>query len=315
MQAPTKRLGEMLVDAGLITPGQLQSAITHQKIAKGRLGSNLVALGFITEDVLMDFLSQQTGVPRVDIRVATPPIQLLRLIPQRMAEQFTMLPVSFKEPKSLVLAMSDPLDLNALDSARFASGMNVEPVVASHSALRQMIPQLYGKLDNAAGSPTVLEVGEGMLPDDGLPMPGFDIQPLPVKIPMMPSMPAPPAAATTTGTWTPDPFFETGPNANSGFASHPSSVPAAHLADPFGLFEDAPPTPRPGLQAAPPPGVVQSRTLETSLRRLDTYDNRVLVLGLIKFLQRRGVASEGELERFIGNLVESGEVKETPGGR
>lgn len=309
MQAPTKRLGEMLVDAGLITPGQLQSAITHQKIAKGRLGSNLVALGFISEEILMDFLAQQTGTPRVDIRSATPPAQLLRLIPQRMAEQFTMLPVSFKEPKSLVLAMSDPLDLNALDSARFASGMNVEPVVASHSALRQMIPQLYGKLENASNAPTVLEVGEGMLPDDGLPMPGFDL-PLPVKIPMMSAPPAPPPAPTST--WTPDPFFDSLPSSASPMSS---SAPTAHLADPFGLFEDVPPPMRPGLQAAPPPGVVQSRTLETSLRKLDSYDSRVLILGLIKFLQRRGIANEGELERFIGNLVESGEIKETPGGR
>ncbi|HJV23211.1 MAG TPA: hypothetical protein VJ570_10960 [Holophagaceae bacterium] len=313
MQAPTKRLGEMLVDSGLITPGQLQSAITHQKIAKGRLGSNLVALGFISEEILMDFLAQQTGTPRVDIRSITPPVQLLRLIPQRMAEQFTMLPVSFKEPKSLVLAMSDPLDLNALDSARFASGMNVEPVVASHSALRQMIPQLYGKLDNTPASPTVLEVGEGMLPDDGLPMPGFDLQALPVKIPMM-QAPLPSPGAPAPATWTPDPFFDSGP---SNLPFSPSSAPTAHLADPFGLFEDAPPAPamRPGLQAAPPPGVVQSRTLETSLRKLDSYDSRVLVLGLIKFLQRRGVAGEGELERFILNLVESGELKETPGGR
>ncbi|MBI3130484.1 MAG: hypothetical protein HYZ13_03920 [Acidobacteria bacterium] len=310
MQAPTKRLGEMLVDSGLITPGQLQSAITHQKIAKGRLGSNLVALGFISEEILMDFLAQQTGTPRVDIRSVTPPAQLLRLIPQRMAEQFTMLPVSFKEPKSLVLAMSDPLDLNALDSARFASGMNVEPVVASHSALRQMIPQLYGKLESASNTPTVLEVGEGMLPDDGLPMPGFDL-PLPVKIPLMQAPPPSPSPAPTS-TWTPDPFFDSLPNSASPLSS---SAPTAHLADPFGLFEDVPPPMRPGLQAAPPPGVVQSRTLETSLRRLDSYDSRVLILGLIKFLQRRGIANEGELERFIGNLVESGEIKETSGGR
>ncbi|HJV48448.1 MAG TPA: hypothetical protein VJ505_07290 [Holophagaceae bacterium] len=314
MQAPTKRLGEMLVDAGLITPGQLQSAITHQKIAKGRLGSNLVALGFISEEILMDFLAQQTGTPRVDIRSVAPPMQLLRLIPQRMAEQFTMLPVSFKEPKSLVLAMSDPLDLNALDSARFASGMNVEPVVASHSALRQMIPQLYAKLDSSPNAPTVLEVGEGMLPDDGLPMPGFDL-PLPVKIPLMPAPLQVPSAPQPASNWTPDPFFDAIANPAPDY----SSMPTTHLSDPFGLFEGAPQAPqaptRPGLQAAPPPGVVQSRTLETSLRRLDSYDSRVLVMGLIKFLQRRGVANEGELERFIGNLVESGEIKETPGGR
>ena len=306
MQAPTKRLGEMLVDAGLITPGQLQSAITHQKIAKGRLGSNLVALGFITEEVLMDFLAQQTGTPRVDIRAANPPPQLLKLIPQRMAEQFTMLPVAFKEPKSLVLAMSDPLDLNALDSARFASGMNVEPVVASHSALRQMIPQLYARVEPlGANSPTVLEVGEGMMPDDGLPMPGFEMEALPVKIPL--------TSGPAGKPWSPDPFFDpSAPTQNLPLPGLPSEA----LVDPFGLFDDSPvPGLGRSLQPAPPPGVVQSRTLETTLRRLDTYETRVLTLGLIKFLQRRGIVGEGELERFLANLVESGELKETPGGR
>ena len=179
--------------------------------------------------------------------------------------------------------------------------MNVEPVVASHSALRQMIPQLYARVEgHAAGAPTVLEVGEGLMPDDGLPMPGFEMEALPVKIPLT-SMPAAHA-------WTPDPFFD--PTAPV------PSAPTQPLADPFGLFDDAPvPGAGRALMPTPPPGVVQSRTLETSLRKLDTYETRVLALGLVKFLQRRGVLGEGELERFIANLVESGEVKETPGGR
>lgn len=310
MQAPPKRLGEMLVEAGLITPGQLQSAITHQKIAKGRLGSNLVALGFVTEEVLMDFLAAQTGVPRVDVRTANPPSQLLKLIPQRMAEQFTMLPVAFKEPKSLVLAMSDPLDLNALDSARFASGMSVEPVVASHSALRQMIPIHYAKLESGANSPTVLEVGEGMLPE-GLPMPGFDDGALPVRIPLT-STPMPiqqsssPGRTTGSYSYAPDPFFDG--------AAPPSSAPTMPVADPFGLFDPpapkAPPPQAPRLQPAPTPGLVPERTLETVVKRLDTYDTRILLLGLIKFMQRRGLVGDGELERLIANLVESGELRE-----
>lgn len=301
MQAPTKRLGEMLVDAGLITPGQLQSAITHQKIAKGRLGSNLVALGFITEEVLMDFLAAQTGVPRVDVRTATPPAHLLKLIPQRMAEQFTMLPVAFKEPKSLILAMSDPLDLNALDSARFASGMTVEPVVASHSALRQMIPLHYARVDSgSSNTPTVLEVGEGMLPE-GLPMPGFD-DALPVKIPLTQAPPVLPGR--TTGSYAADPFFD-GP-------VMPPSAPTAPISDPFGLFDapPPPPPPPPRMQPAPSPGLVHERTLETVQKRIDTYDTRIIVLGLIKFMQRRGLIGEGELERFIANLIDSGELRE-----
>ncbi|MBS1785849.1 MAG: type II secretion system protein GspE, partial [Acidobacteria bacterium] len=81
-----KRLGDLLLEAGLINGEQLQSAITHQKIAKGRIGSNLVALGYITEDTLMDFLGQQLGVAKVDVRHVDVPEDILRKIPKRMAE-------------------------------------------------------------------------------------------------------------------------------------------------------------------------------------------------------------------------------------
>ena len=94
MQQPIKRLGEMLIEGGLITPAQLQSAITHQKVARGRLGSNLVALGYISEEVLMDFLSVQTGVPQVDVRNVSVTPQVLKLVPHRLAEQFTVLPMT-----------------------------------------------------------------------------------------------------------------------------------------------------------------------------------------------------------------------------
>lgn len=152
MQQPTKRLGELLVESGLITPAQLQSAITHQKIARGRLGSNLVALGYITEEILMDFLSHQTGVPQMDVRNLEVPPEVLKLVPYRLADQFSVLPISIKEPKSLVLAMSDPSDLNAVDSARFASGLHILPVVASYSELRKAIGAMYRRAEGAASA-------------------------------------------------------------------------------------------------------------------------------------------------------------------
>lgn len=288
MQQPIKRLGEMLVEAGLITPAQLQSAITHQKIARGRLGSNLVALGYITEEVLMDFLSHQTGVPRVDVRTADVPPEVLRLIPQRLAEQFTVLPIAIKEPKSLVLAMSDPSDLNAIDSARFASGLHIEPVVASHSALRKAISDLYRKLGTSAPSALTIELGGEPLPDDGLPLP-FPIEPLPVPIP------APPAPKQPL--FPPDPFFD-GP----GMPTQPIHI------DPFGFFEPAPARP-----PAPPanPGLIHSRTLGgAAQRRLESYHTRAIVLALVRLFQRRGVIGQDELQRLLANLIEAGEIKD-----
>jgi hypothetical protein len=286
MQQPIKRLGELLVEGGLITPAQLQSAITHQKIARGRLGSNLVALGYISEEVLMDFLSHQTGVPQVDVRNLVVPPQILKLVPHRLADQFTVLPISIKEPKSLVLAMSDPSDLNAIDSARFASGLNVEPVVASHSALRKAISDLYRHQDGPAGALTV-ELGHDSHQEDALPV-TFSLAPMAVPAPTPPQ----PAAFPR------DPFFD-GPAAQT----QPVNI------DPFGLFDPtrvAPPPP-----AAPPinSGLVHSRTNNQTMRRLDSYQTRTLVLGLIRLFQRRGIIGDDELQRLLSNLVESGEIK------
>ncbi len=282
MQQPMKRLGELLVESGLITPAQLQSAITHQKIARGRLGSNLVALGYISEEVLMDFLSHQTGVPQMDVRNIEVLPQVLKLVPHRLADQFTVLPIATREPKFLVLAMSDPSDLNAIDSTRFASGLHIEPVVASHSALRKAISDLYRRLDAPTGALTV-EVGQSSGQDDALPVSfTFDALPMPRPVSEAKNMPR-------------DPFF--------GSASAPTQP---INIDPFGLLDSAPPAPAPASA-----DLVHSRTLGGNARRLETYQTRTLVLGLIKLFQRRGIIGPDELQRLLANMVESGELKDT----
>jgi len=292
MQQPIKRLGELLVEGGLITPAQLQSAITHQKIARGRLGSNLVALGYISEEVLMDFLSHQTGVPQMDVRNIEVPSQVLKLVPHRLADQFTVLPITTQEPKSLVLAMSDPSDLNAIDSARFASGLHIQPVVASHSALRKAISDLYRRLE-APGVALTVELGKDQSQDDALPV-TFSLSPLAVPTPPPPSAP-PPAPPS----FPKDPFFD-----SPAAPTQPVNI------DPFGLFDPAVPA-----RPAPPPPLVNpdlihSRTTGQSVRRLETYQTRSLVLGLIRLFQRRGVIGDDELQRLLANLVEAGEIKD-----
>ncbi|MFN7958590.1 MAG: hypothetical protein U0P46_09745 [Holophagaceae bacterium] len=282
-----KRLGELLVEGGLITPAQLQSAITHQKIARGRLGSNLVALGYISEEVLMDFLSHQTGVPQMDVRNIEVPPQVLKLVPHRLADQFTVLPITTQEPKSLVLAMSDPSDLNAIDSARFASGLHIQPVVASHSALRKAISDLYRRLEAPVEALTV-ELGNDQGQDDALPV-TFTLSPLPVPTPQPPA----PAAFPR------DPFFDA-----TAAPTQPINI------DPFGLFDPAAPA-RPAPPSPPvTPDLVHSRTLGQTVRRLESYQTRALVLGLIRLFQRRGVIGEDELQRLLANLIEAGDLKD-----
>ena len=286
MKQQIKRLGELLVEGGLITPAQLQSAITHQKIARGRLGSNLVALGYISEEVLMDFLSVQTGVPQLDARHVSVAPEVLRLVPHRLADQFTVLPISIIKPKSLLLAMSDPSDLNAIDSARFASGFNIEPVVASHSALRRAISDLYRQLDPPPGA----------LAGDL----GYDLgqeEALPVTFSLAPPAPNPNPIPPGSEAYPPDPFFDT-----LDSAGQPVNI------DPFGLFDPTSP-PRPPAPSGNP-SLVHSRASGQTTRRLEKCQTRTLVLGLIRLFQRRGIIGQDELQYLLDNLIEAGEIKD-----
>ena len=130
MRAESKKLGVLLSEAGLITAAQLQDALRYQRYSGDRLGSTLVTRGILDANALMDFLAKQTGVPKLDVSHLEIPEAVLKCIPRRLAEQMTILPVALKPPRSLLLAMADPLDLRAVDSARFVSGLTVEPVVA-----------------------------------------------------------------------------------------------------------------------------------------------------------------------------------------
>jgi len=281
MQPETKKLGVLLIEAGLITAAQLQETLRHQKLSGERLGSTLVAEGLINEDSLMDFLAKQTGVPRLDVKNLEIPPPVLQRIPRRLAEQMSILPVALKEPKSLVLAMADPMDLNAVDSARFASGMNIEPVVAGHTALRQAIAEHYNRL--ATWTPPVV-------PDPGaMPTPGGGL-PVPFELMMTP--------------------FE--PQADPKEARAP--LPVAGSRDdisPFSFFTD----PKATQPSAVPPGsrgpsqiIHQRSAMSEQVRPLEEYGTRALVLGLIKMLQRRGILGQDELQRFITVLAEAREL-------
>jgi len=304
MLGDTKKLGEMLVASRLITPGQLQEALRHQRITGGRMGSNLVAMGFISEELLMDFLAQQTGVPRMDVKYLNIPHALLERIPRRLAEQLVILPVAFKEPKSLVLAMADPSDLNAVDSARFASGMTIEPVVASHSALKQAIADHYHRLETATLQVPVADDGSGpsiQIQD----LSATPYQPLPAgdrgAHPAHPSHA--PHAGNGTGQHAKDPFF----------SAPRTPLSAEPPPNPFNLFAE-PPRPVPPPVRPPPPRTPESQIIHArsavgeSIQPLDDYGTRALVLGLIKILQRRGILAEGELQRLLANMVEAKEL-------
>ncbi len=138
-----KRLGESLVEAGLINETQLNHALERQKQWGGRLGSNLVMAGILKERELLRFLAKQTGVQEVNLTYSMFSRDAVKKLPQKLAEQYNVVPVRMKNKSTLVVAMVDPTDLNAVDQVQFATGNRVEPVLASHSSIANAINHFY----------------------------------------------------------------------------------------------------------------------------------------------------------------------------
>jgi len=137
------KVGELLLRARLITEEQLQKGLEEQRRNGGRLGEALVRLGFVTEEDILDCLSQQYGVPSVDLRHLEIDEGIVRLIPAETVRKHRVLPIA-KEGATITLAMVDPTNVFAVDEIRFATGYSVEPVLASEEALYQAIDKYYG---------------------------------------------------------------------------------------------------------------------------------------------------------------------------
>jgi type IV pilus assembly protein PilB len=139
----SNRLGEGLVRTGKITKEQLQQGLALQKEKGGRLGSALVKTGVLTEKELVEFLSQHFSVPAIDLQRVEIDESVIKLIPADVARKYLILPVA-KVGAKITLAMIDPTNVFAIDDVKFMSGYNVDPVVASESALRIAIDKHYG---------------------------------------------------------------------------------------------------------------------------------------------------------------------------
>jgi type IV pilus assembly protein PilB len=136
------RLGERLIEAGIITNVQLQKALEEQKRNGSLLGSNLIKLGFIKEEVLLNFLSLQYGYPAIEISKVQVSPDVLKLVPTDVVQKYKVLPVS-RAASTLVVAMSDPTNYLVIDDIKFMTGYNIDVVVAEEGALKTAIDRYY----------------------------------------------------------------------------------------------------------------------------------------------------------------------------
>jgi type IV pilus assembly protein PilB len=141
-QVPDK-LGELLVRTGKINQAQLNEALAIQKDQGGRLGTNLVKLGYMTDKQLVESLSQHFKVPSVDLQGMEIDDAVIKIIPADIARKYTIMPVA-KAGATITVAMIDPTNVFAMDDVKFMTGYKVEPVVASETAIRGSIDRYYG---------------------------------------------------------------------------------------------------------------------------------------------------------------------------
>jgi type IV pilus assembly protein PilB len=141
------KLGEILIKEKVISGEQLKQALEFQKTNGGRLGNALVKLGFLSDDEVTAVLSRQYGVPSINLAYFEVDPNVIKLIPMETAMKYQILPLS-RVGSSLTVAMVDPTNVFAMDDIKFMTGFNIEPVVASESAISEAIKKHYGSIED-----------------------------------------------------------------------------------------------------------------------------------------------------------------------
>jgi hypothetical protein len=137
------KVGNMLVKHHVITEAQLEEALRNQVIFGGKIGTNLIELGYITADKLAEFLSKNKGVPAVTMKHldAIPP-EVIAILPTEVVKKHQVIPISL-EKKRLTVAMVDPADLATIDKLSFMTGMYISPVVIPELLLLMALERYY----------------------------------------------------------------------------------------------------------------------------------------------------------------------------
>lgn len=139
----TKRLGDMLIELGLLTNDQLKQALEFQAKEKDRLGTTLVKHNFITEHQLIDALRMQLGIDYIDLTKTDITPEMSSYVPKNLAKKMNIVPVRVSKDQ-LYLAMADPLNFMAVEEAQRTSKKRIVPMIASEPAVKHAINVLYG---------------------------------------------------------------------------------------------------------------------------------------------------------------------------
>ena len=143
MSIKRKRLGDLLIQNGVITQKQLRNALNIQKVTKEKLGQILISQNLVTETKIMEILKLQLGIDFVDLNNIEIQPKLIELVPQSLAKKYNLIPFKIEGDK-LYVAMEDPLDFVAINDVKMVSNKDVVPVLSFMEAISNAINKYYG---------------------------------------------------------------------------------------------------------------------------------------------------------------------------
>jgi type II secretory ATPase GspE/PulE/Tfp pilus assembly ATPase PilB-like protein len=157
------RLGDLMVQQGLISQDQLRIALIEQEQNNIPLGKQLVRLGFVSESMVRDLVAHTIGQESIDLSTVVADIDALSMVPEDFARRYHVLPVSYEDAsKAMIVAMSDMFNVVALDQLRAMLGgqIQLKPVLAAEAQLEEYVDQFYGYELSVDGILREIETGE-----------------------------------------------------------------------------------------------------------------------------------------------------------
>ena len=137
-----KQLGELLIERGIISQAQLDKALVVQQERGGLIGEILVELGFAKEEDIAQALTAQYGFPYLPLSNYDINPEIINIVPGRVARQYLLIPID-KIGNNLTLAMSNPLNVQAIEDVELLSGCSVQTFVSTSSDIKRAIEKYY----------------------------------------------------------------------------------------------------------------------------------------------------------------------------
>ena len=157
------RLGDLMVQQGLISQDQLRIALIEQEQNNIPLGRQLVRLGFVSENMVRDLVAHTIGQESIDLTTVVADVDALNMVPEDFSRRYHLLPVAYEEAtKTMIVAMADMFNVVALDQLRAMLGgqIQLKPVLAAEAQLEEHIDQFYGYELSVDGILREIETGE-----------------------------------------------------------------------------------------------------------------------------------------------------------